>query len=86
MVISGVELLLKPSAMTLAPNTRVLLCNNHAEIAGVVASFSFFLYILSLSISFCNTLQLYPQRPDVFTFTFQISFFSNWGKCCGHYQ
>lgn len=44
MVKSGVELLLKPSGVTLAQSTngRVLVCNNHAEIAGLQLPSPFF--------------------------------------------
>lgn len=67
MVKSGVELLLKPSGVTLAQSTngRVLVCNNHAEIAGALASFTFLPFFLSLSL-FCQT--LHQQRPNVFPF------------------
>lgn len=77
MVKSGVELLLKPSGVTLAQSTngRVLVCNNHAEIAGASASFTFF-SLFSLSVSFF--VKHYTNKDLMFSlFRNQINFFSN---------
>lgn len=76
MVKSGVELLLKPSGVTLAQSTngRVLVCNNHAEIAGASASFTFFsLFSLSPSLFLSNTT---PTKTQCFPFfDIKLTFF-----------
>lgn len=74
MVKSGVELLLKSSGVTLVRSTngRVLLCNNHAEIAGAAVSFSTFpslFSLLSLSVQHYNPkAQMFLLLDSIFRF------------------